>query len=118
MVLGACFSDRGTGNVHSYAGDSEDDEQHEPGPGPEFVGGPLVPGVDYEGAWLSARAAAEALNCAMVKAGVTRSLMRAQAGWADDGTGVVYISGTPLGARKLGEVLERMAERRRGAARP
>ncbi|MFC1439777.1 hypothetical protein ABUW04_16085 [Streptacidiphilus sp. N1-10] len=104
--------------MHSYAGDNEDDERRESGTEPEFVGGPLVPGVDYEGAWLSARAAAEALNCAMLKAGLTRALMRAQAGWAEDGTGVVYISGTPLGARKLGEVLERMAARRRGAARP
>jgi hypothetical protein len=100
--------------VHSYTGDGEHDD-NDTDAGPEFIGGPLIAGVDYEGAWLEARAAAQALNDAMLKLGVTQALMRAQAGWTQDGSGVVYIEGTPHGARMLGAVLERMATRHRGA---
>jgi hypothetical protein len=100
--------------VHSYGDDGEDGDGFACA-GPEFVGGPLVAGVDYEGAWLEARAAAEALNAALLKHGLTRALIWAQPGWAQDGSGVVYLEGTPLGARKLGAVLDRMAKRRTSA---
>lgn len=99
--------------MHSYGEDGEHND-YDADRGPEFVGGPLIAGVDYEATWLEARAAAEELNAAMVKLGVTQALMRAQAGWNQDGSGVVYIEGTPHGARMLGTVLERMAARRRG----
>ncbi len=57
----------------------------------ELDGGALVHGVDYEGEWLRARAAACKLNAALGRLGVARERLRAQAGWADDGSGVVHV---------------------------
>ncbi|MFJ6217363.1 hypothetical protein ACIQGZ_29120 [Streptomyces sp. NPDC092296] len=79
-------------------------------------GGPVLEGVDYEAAWLEARAAADSLNAVLGRLGLRGpALVRAQAGWADDGRGVVFLEGTPLGARRLGVVLERMMKRGRWA---
>ncbi|MEU8517395.1 hypothetical protein AB0C76_38345 [Kitasatospora sp. NPDC048722] len=75
-------------------------------------GGPKLEGVDYEGPWLEARAAAEQLNAILTGLGLQGpDLVRAQAGWSDDGHGVVFLKGTASGARRLGEVLDRMAGR-------
>ncbi|WP_370155060.1 hypothetical protein [Streptacidiphilus sp. EB129] len=68
----------------------------------------MLPGVDYEREWLMARSAADVLNAVLAQLGFTASLMRAQAGWADDGQGTVYLEASPLGARKLLRALERM----------
>ncbi|MFJ4793902.1 hypothetical protein [Kitasatospora purpeofusca] len=75
-------------------------------------GGPMIPGVDYEAAWLEARAAAIDLNAALVRLGLAgEDLIKAQAGWSDDGRGVVFLKGTPSGARRLRVILDRMAAR-------
>ncbi|SDT11834.1 hypothetical protein SAMN05216371_1328 [Streptomyces sp. TLI_053] len=75
-------------------------------------GGPMIPGVDYEGAWLEARTAAVDLNAALVGLGLAGDdLVKAQAGWADDGRGVVFLKGTLSGARRLRVILDGMAAR-------
>ncbi|WP_406088652.1 hypothetical protein [Kitasatospora purpeofusca] len=75
-------------------------------------GGPMIPGVDYEAAWLEARAVASDLNAALVGLGLAGDdLIKAQAGWSDDGRGVVFLKGTPSGARRLRVILDRMAAR-------
>ncbi|MGC0316235.1 hypothetical protein QBC98_004728 [Kitasatospora acidiphila] len=74
-------------------------------------GGPKLPGVDYAGAWLEARQAVSALNAALGRLGlVGDEVVRAQAGWADDGSGVVCLRGTAAGARRLATLLERFAD--------
>ncbi len=73
-------------------------------------GGPMLEGVDYEGPWLEARAAATELNAILAGLGLTGDdLIKAQAGWSDDGRGVVFLKGTPSGARRLRVILDRMA---------
>ncbi|MFF2660640.1 hypothetical protein ACFVUH_25170 [Kitasatospora sp. NPDC058032] len=75
-------------------------------------GGPTVEGVDYEAAWLEARAAAVHLNSVLAALGLQGDdQVKAQAGWSDDGHGVVFLRGTLSGARKLGATLDRMATR-------
>ncbi|MFD8315762.1 hypothetical protein [Kitasatospora purpeofusca] len=75
-------------------------------------GGPMVPGVDYEAAWLEARAVAIDLNAVMGALGLAgEDLIKAQAGWSDDGRGMVFLRGTPSGARRLRVILDRMAAR-------
>ncbi|WP_037779917.1 hypothetical protein [Kitasatospora purpeofusca] len=78
-------------------------------------GGPMVPGVDYEAAWLEARAVAIDLNTVLGALGLAgEDLIKAQAGWSDDGRGVVFLKGMPSGARRLRVILDGMAAR--GAA--
>ncbi|WP_459649991.1 hypothetical protein [Kitasatospora sp. Ki12] len=68
--------------------------------------------MDYESAWLEARAAAVELNAVLSALGLQGTdLIKAQAGWSDDGQGVAFLKGTASGARKLGEALNRMARR-------
>ncbi|SDT78334.1 hypothetical protein SAMN05216371_5695 [Streptomyces sp. TLI_053] len=75
-------------------------------------GGPMIPGVDYEAAWLEARAAAVDLNAVLAGLGLAgEDLIKAQAGWSDDGRGVVFLKGTPSGARRLRVILDGMAAR-------
>lgn len=75
-------------------------------------GGPKLEGVNYEAPWLEARAAAVDLNTVLAALGLQGvDLVRAQAGWSDDGQGVVFLKGTPSGARKLRAVLDRMTAR-------
>lgn len=75
-------------------------------------GGAVVAGVDYEAAWLEARAAATELNLLLGRLELRGvDLVRAQAGWSDDGQGVVFMEGTLSGARKLWAVLDRMLVR-------
>ncbi|MER7704654.1 hypothetical protein ABTX81_17395 [Kitasatospora sp. NPDC097605] len=75
-------------------------------------GGPTVAGVDYEAAWLEARAAARHLNAVLAALGLQGDdQVKAQAGWSDDGHGVVFLRGTLSGARKLGVALDRMVTR-------
>ncbi|MFF8773794.1 hypothetical protein [Kitasatospora sp. NPDC015120] len=75
-------------------------------------GGPTVEGVDYEAAWLEARAAAIHLNSVLAALGLQGvDQVKAQAGWSDDGHGVVFLRGTLSGARKLGVALDRMVAR-------
>ncbi|MEE1825669.1 hypothetical protein PUR61_26280 [Streptomyces sp. BE20] len=65
-----------------------------------------------EAAWLEARAAAGELNTVPAGLGLHGDdQVRAQAGWSDDGRGVVYLRGTLSGARKLRSALYRMTER-------
>ena len=72
----------------------------------------MLDGVDYEGAWLEARRAANELNAVLRQLGLCGpDLVRAQAGWADDGRGLVFLKGTLPGARKLSCVLEELARR-------
>ncbi len=92
----------------SNTGDGDDS-----GDGEVFLGGgPMIPGVDYEAAWLEARAAAVDLNAVLLGLGLAGDdLVRAQAGWADDGRGVVFLKGTLSGARRLRVILDGMAVR-------
>ncbi|MBV6698504.1 hypothetical protein KV557_15430 [Kitasatospora aureofaciens] len=90
----------------------EGDGQPEEDGGVFLGGGPKLEGVNYEAPWLEARAAAEHLNAILAALGLQGpDLVRAQAGWSDDGHGVVFLKGTASGARRLGEVLDRMADR-------
>ncbi len=75
----------------------------------ELDGGPLVPGVDYEGEWLRARAVAQKLNTSFARLGVARRQMRAQADWAADGSGLVHIRLDTLTARELALLLDLLA---------
>jgi hypothetical protein len=99
------MSERG-GHVEDGSGDMD---------GFELGGGPLLPGVDYEAAWLVARSAADDLNTVFTRLGLTSSLLRAQAGWADNGRGVVYLVASPMGARKLLRALDRLDRGTRAA---
>ena len=93
--------------MHGFAGD-EDYGESEPGR-LEFLlgGGAVVPGVDYEGEWLRARAVAQGLNRAFAAMGLKRGeTLFAQAGFADDGSGVVFMTGTLAGAGLLRALLE------------
>ncbi len=74
----------------------------------ELDGGALVPGVDYEAEWLRARAAACKLNAALGRLGIARERLRAQAGWAGDGSGVVHVSLDTGTATDLARLLELM----------
>ncbi|WP_043464257.1 hypothetical protein [Kitasatospora sp. MBT66] len=96
----------------SNRGDDDGDDES----GEIFLGGgPMIPGVDYETAWLEARAAAIDLNTVLGALGLAgEDLIKAQAGWSDDGRGVVLLKGTPSGARRLRVILDGMAAR--GAA--
>ena len=70
-------------------------------------GGPVLPGVDYEGAWLRARGHAQALNETFAELGLANGGAFAQARWADDGSGLVVVSVTLDAAARLREVLEK-----------
>ena len=67
-------------------------------------GGPVLPGVDYEGAWLRARGHAQALNQTFAELGLAGAAF-AQARWADDGSGLVVLSATLDAAARLREIL-------------
>ncbi|GAA1936994.1 hypothetical protein [Kitasatospora viridis] len=89
-----------------------DDDEPEPAePVGSFLGGgPMLPGVDYNRAWREARAAAGELNRVFACFGLG-GVVRAQAGWADDGSGLVHLRGTVEGARTLAAVLDQMVSR-------
>ncbi|MEZ0064221.1 hypothetical protein ABIA32_000199 [Streptacidiphilus sp. MAP12-20] len=76
----------------------------------ELDGGPVVPGVDYEGEWLRARASAVKLNTALSRWGVVRERARAQAGWASDGAGRVTVSLDCATASELARLLDLVAD--------
>jgi len=81
------------------------------GGGEHFLlgGGPVLPGVDYEGAWLRARGHAQALNRTFAELGLSDTACFAQARWADDGSGLVVVSVALDAAARLREVLEKGA---------
>ncbi|MDH6135036.1 hypothetical protein P3T37_004446 [Kitasatospora sp. MAA4] len=92
-------------------GERPSDEDYGEDDGVFLSGGPVVAGVDYEGAWLEARAAASQLNALLARLGLSGDeLVKAQAGWTDGGRGVVFLQGTLSGARKLGAVLDRIMQ--------
>jgi hypothetical protein len=97
----------GDGTVMDDGGMRVDDEWE--WDGLELDGGAVVPGVDYEGEWLRARAAAGNLNAALAILGVARESVRAQAGWAADGSGVVRVSLDTWTAMELARLLELVA---------
>jgi hypothetical protein len=101
---------QGGGEDHGFAGPG-DGGQPEHG---AFLlgGGPAVAGVDYQGEWLRAWAEAQALNQLFTAMGLSgESTVYAQAGWADDGSGLVFTTGTVAGARLLRSALARAPQR-------
>ncbi len=93
----------GAMGIGDYGEDGEGDDDFLLG------GGPALEGVDYEGAWLHARAKAQALNKLFAGLGLDGDArVFAQAGWGDDGSGIVFFRGTLAGAQRLRELLERM----------
>ncbi|MGW2547683.1 hypothetical protein ACWC5I_44135 [Kitasatospora sp. NPDC001574] len=106
VVMAEDAEDAGGGGLSNW-GDGEGGEES------FFLGGgSMLDGVDYEAAWLEARAAAGELNTVLAGLGLHGDdQVRAQAGWSDDGRGVVYLRGTLSGARKLRRALYRMTER-------
>jgi len=86
--------------IHGFAGNADGERMERDA----FLlgGGPALEGVDYEGEWLKARAEAQALNQLFAALGAS---VHSQAGWGDDGGGVVFMTGTLTGARLLRMVL-------------
>ena len=90
--------------MHGLTGNGDYGEEG----GGEFLlgGGPALQGVDYEGQWLTARATAQALNKLFAEMGLNgEARVYAQAGWADDGSGVVFCTGTVAGGERLRALL-------------
>ena len=67
-----------------------------------------VRGVDYIGGWRAARDAADGLNSAFASVGLSGEV-HASAGTGAGGLGVVRLTVSPDGARRLAEWLRKMA---------
>ena len=73
-------------------------------------GGPMLDDVDYEGPWLRARAVARAVNGLFRARGWTGGRgVFAQPGWADDASGIVFLTGAVTGMGPVRQALEAWA---------